>query len=61
MTKDKIPSVLYQPNGNSLSVERVIKQAMRLLEFAKISPDKEDLLINCVEDLNTLLAHIDRS
>lgn len=65
MTADKLPSVLFVPcstagYSNSLSVERVLKQALELLEQCDVSPSLEDRLITCLDDLGTLLAHIDR-
>jgi hypothetical protein len=55
----KIPSVLQQPKGNSLSVERVLKQARDLLMNYPSQNNENELMI-CIEDLETLIQNIDR-
>lgn len=55
---DKIPSVLYQSKGNSLSVERVLKKAVELLNSCSCLPDEEIEI--CIEDLETLIKNLDR-
>ena len=60
MIANKLPSVLYQPNGNSLSVERVLKQALMLLEEATPSDTLIDQTDVCLEDLTALLQCINR-
>ena len=62
MIANKIPSVLFQAHGNSLSIERVIKQALDLLSFVPVSYNAtEDKLNVTIEDLETILACLDRS
>ena len=62
MTANKIPSVLYQAHGNSLSIERVIKQTLDLLSLVPDSDDAtEARLIVTIEDLETILSCLDRS
>ena len=62
MIANKIPSVLYQAHGNSLSIERVIKQALDLLSLVPASDDAtEDKLNVTIEDLETILSCLDRS
>ena len=57
MIANKLPAVLYQPNSNSLSVERVLKQAIKLLADGAKFPDELDI---CLDDLQTLLDNLDR-
>ena len=58
----KIPSVLQQPHGNSLSVERVLKSVLDLLEFVPVdgNPTREDRLNTTESDVQDLLRAIDR-
>ena len=53
MTDDKLPSVLYRPNGNSLSMERALKQIRGIL----LDPEAwtEDALNASLDDVNTML------
>ena len=61
MTWDKLPSVLQQPFGNSISVERALKQALELLAFIPInSPKREDMVNATEEDLRAMIRAINR-
>ena len=59
MTSSTIPSVLYVPNGNSLSIERALKQAIKLLHYT--TPEVSDAVNVTIDDLETILRHLDRS
>ena len=62
MIANKIPSVLFQKHGHSLSIERVIKQALDLLSLVPVSDSAaEDKLNVTIEDLETILDCLDRS
>lgn len=58
----KLPAVLQQPNGNSLSVERILRQAVALIEQLPITDNaaKEDSILVCIEDLTILINNITR-
>lgn len=60
-TANKIPRVLFQPNGNSLSIERVLKMARELLNEIPINDDKvlEEKIIICQDDLIVMLRNLD--
>lgn len=61
MMSPKLPSVLQQPNGNSISIERALKQALDLLDFLPINtPQLEDAVNATQDDLYTMLRAIDR-
>jgi len=61
MIANKIPSVLYQSNNNSLSIERVLKMAKGLLMEAEWEKQiNERLAITCIEDLEVILRNIER-
>lgn len=54
-----IPSVLQQPNGNSMSVYRVLARAKNLLERYQDKMENDDADVEiCIEDLQTLIAAI---
>lgn len=57
----KIPAVLQQPHGNSLSIERVLKLAIDLIDMVPWqTPQIEDRCNTCQDDLRDLLRAIDR-
>ncbi len=58
MVADKIPSVLFQEHGNSLSVERVLRMAQRCI-LGDLKDDANAKMV-CYEDLDTLLRNLDR-
>lgn len=60
MTADKIPSILFQPHGNSLSIERVLKLAIELIEQAELPERLNDRVTICLEDLQVILENLDR-
>lgn len=56
-----IPSVLQQPNGNSLSTSRVLNDAINLLQCLEYEIEVDfDRLDVCLADLQTMLASIHR-
>lgn len=55
---DKLPAVLYQPNGNSLAVRRVLKMAIDLLSKGDYPKDLHDKVEICIDDLETLSKNI---
>ena len=59
MTANKIPSVLFQSNGNSLSIERLLKQAIETI----LNPEdfNEHQRDNCLDGPETMLNNLDRS
>lgn len=62
MIADKLPSVLYQPNGNSISMERALKQIRMLLdEYTDDQGIHEDVIMASIDDVDTMLANLDRS
>jgi len=62
MTSSTIPSVLYVPNGNSLSIERALKQAIELLHYTvPVNEEVNDAVNVTIDDLETILRHLDRS
>jgi hypothetical protein len=63
MIAKKIPAVLFQENKNSLSLERVLKIAIELINELPTSASdaKEDKVIICLEDLEIILKNLDRS
>lgn len=52
-----LPSVLQQPNGNSLSLERALKQIRQCLLDGGSDNDREQASI---DDVETMLAAINR-
>jgi hypothetical protein len=58
----KLPTVLQQPNGNSISIERVLKMAIHVIERTATGDEvfERDVLV-CLDDLNVMLANLDRS
>ena len=58
----KIPSVLQQPHGNSLSIERVLERAIKLLDYveAENGSGTAQYVIETQEDLRTILKNLDR-
>ena len=61
MIAEKLPSVLYQPNCNSLSIERVCKQAEKLintLEWDKLPVNLQDEVNVCLEDLQIIRSNL---
>lgn len=62
MMSRKIPSVLQQDHGNSLSTERLLKQAIELLEQAEWTDEKyNDDVFWCMDGLRDMVRAIDRS
>lgn len=55
----KLPSVLQQPNGNSLSMERALKQIRSLLEYGEFLGE-EDKVDASIDDIVTMLTSLDR-
>jgi len=61
MVSDKLPSVLYRENGNSLSMERALKQMKELLEgIETLEPERIDRLEASIDDCATMLLCINR-
>ena len=62
MKCENLPSVLQQPNGNSISMERALKQIKSLLEDAC---GRDTLLVDrheaSISDVEVMLASIDRT
>jgi len=57
---NKLPSVLFQPNGNSVSVERILKTAAELiLQLHPEGPITNDRIVICLDDLETLWKNLD--
>jgi hypothetical protein len=58
----KVPAVLTQESGNSLSVERVLRLAYKIIDATPVSAydSVENEKLVCLEDLDTLIRHIDR-
>ena len=58
----KLPAVLQQPHGNSLSIERVLKLALELLIHVPVEGNtrREDQVNTCESDLRDMLRAIDR-
>lgn len=63
MTADKIPSVLFQPNSNSISMERLMKQAIKLLEQMPSDDGGvlDDEINTVICSLQVVIANLDRS
>ena len=59
MIANKIPSVLFQPNSNSLSIERVLRLAQRLILEGRLSDDDQRVL-TCWDDLETIIQNLER-
>lgn len=61
MISTKLPSVLQQPHGNSLSLERVLKQAIELIDKVEWKDAQiEDRCNSCQSDLRDMLRALDR-
>lgn len=57
----KLPAILQQPHGNSLSVERVLKLAAHLIqEHVPAAHADDERAVNCYDDLQTMINSIDR-
>lgn len=57
-----LPSVLQVPNNNSISMERALKQIKELLLLVPIRGESlDDMVSASVDDIDTMLAAIDRS
>lgn len=63
MVSTKIPSVLFQPNSNSISMERLMKQTIELLE--QLPSDEggvlDDEINTVICSLQVIIANLDRS
>lgn len=62
MNSRKLPSVLQADNGNSISMERALKQIRALLEQFTYETDETniDKFNASLDDIDTMLAAIDR-
>ena len=60
MITNKIPSILFQPYGNSLSIERVLKNSINVLEQCDIPEHLECNRENAISDLQDMLKALDR-
>ena len=63
MIANSLPGCLYQPNGNSVSVERILRTAKELIEkYGPISGEADDVEVDLVtinlDDLETLIRNI---
>ena len=56
----KLPLVLQQTHGNSISMERALKQIKELLEQCDVQEKDEQAVLNSIDDVNTMLNSIDR-
>lgn len=61
MMSKTIPSVLQRPNGNSLSTERLLKQAVKHLKEYGPVDERWDEVQSCIDGLETMIYCIDRS
>lgn len=60
MIANKLPSVLYQPHGNSLSVERVLRSAQQLIERHVPPEHADDHLATVIyDDLEVLIRNLE--
>ena len=60
MNSKFLPSVLQRPHFNSISMERALKQCKELLEMGNFPFVEEQVVINSIEDLETMLSAINR-
>ena len=61
MIADKLPAVLQQPRGNSISLERALKQIKALLELGDFPEVLPDTILASIDDCEVMLANLDRS
>jgi hypothetical protein len=59
MSTNQLPSVLQAPKGNSISMERALKQILNLLENYTDNID-DDVIQASIDDVRTMLASINR-
>jgi hypothetical protein len=61
MISDRIPSVLTRKGYSSISTERALKQVKELLEeIEPLGPHHQDQLLASLDDVDMMLAAIDR-